>query len=57
MGGYQVCYKGLKDRRGRTLSYEDIRHYQHIVVALEETISLMERIDEAIEEYGGWPIM
>jgi predicted helicase len=56
VGGYQVCHKWLKDRRGRTLSYEDIRHYQRIVAALAETISLMEQSDEAIEEYGGWPI-
>ncbi len=56
VGGYQVCHKWLKDRRGRMLSYEDVRHYQHIVAVLTETISLMERIDEAIEEYGGWPI-
>jgi hypothetical protein len=24
--------------------------------ALSETITLMEQIDEAIDEYGGWPI-
>jgi len=41
IGGYQVCEKWLKDRRQRTLSYEDIRHYQKIVVALGETIRLM----------------
>ena len=28
IGGYQVCHKWLKDRRGRTLSDEDIAHYQ-----------------------------
>jgi len=41
IGGYQVCEKWLKDRRGRELSYDDIRHYQKIVVALGETIRLM----------------
>jgi predicted helicase len=56
VGGYQVCAKWLKDRKGRRLSHEDIRHYQRIVTALAETIALMERVDEAIEEYGGWPI-
>jgi len=56
VGGYQVCYKWLKDRKGRTLSYEDIQHYQRIVAALAETITLMEKIDETIEEHGGWPI-
>ncbi len=56
VGGYQVCQKWLKDRKGRTLSYEDIQHYQRIVAALAETITLMEKIDETIEEHGGWPI-
>jgi predicted helicase len=56
IGGYQVCHKWLKDRKGRTLSYEDIQHYQRIVAALAETITLMEKIDETIEEHGGWPI-
>jgi len=48
IGGYQVCQKWLKDRKGRTLSPEDITHYQHIVVALQETIRLMQQIDEVI---------
>jgi len=38
---YQVCEKWLKDRRGRELSFDDIRHYQKVVVALGETIRLM----------------
>jgi SOS-response transcriptional repressor LexA len=55
IGGYQVCEKWLKDRKGRTLSKDDIAHYQKIVVALHETIRLMKEIDEVIEHYGGWP--
>jgi predicted helicase len=55
VGGYQVCDKWLKDRKGRTLSDEDIAHYQKIVVALSETIRLMKEIDEVIEHHGGWP--
>jgi hypothetical protein len=55
IGGYQVCEKWLKDRKGRVLSEEDIKHYQKIVVALSETIRLMAEIDEVIEEHGGWP--
>jgi predicted helicase len=55
IGGYQVCEKWLKDRRGRTLSDEDIEHYQKIVVALKETIRLMGEIDKVIEEHGGFP--
>ena len=55
IGGYQVCQKWLKDRKGRTLSAYDISHYQKIVVALNETIRLMKEIDEVIEKHGGWP--
>ena len=56
IGGYQVCEKWLKDRKGRVLSAEDIEHYQRVVVALNETIRIMREIDEVIEEHGGWPI-
>ena len=46
IGGYQPAQKWLKDRKGRELSYEDILHYQKIVVALKETDRIMGRIDE-----------
>jgi predicted helicase len=55
VGGYQVCEKWLKDRRGRTLSKDDIAHYQKIVLALSETIRLMKEVDDVIEKHGGWP--
>jgi predicted helicase len=55
IGGYQVCEKWLKDRKGRTLSEDDITHYQKIVVALAETIRVMKEIDEVIDAHGGWP--
>lgn len=55
IGGYQVCEKWLKDRKGRTLSLDDITHYQKIVVALSETIRLMTEIDRIIDRHGGWP--
>ena len=55
IGGYQVCDKWLKDRKGRTLSKDDIAHYHKIVVALSETIRLMAEIDKVIETHGGWP--
>ncbi len=56
VGGYQVCHKWLKDRKGRALSFADVQHYQRVVGALAETISLMEQVDETIEEHGGWPL-
>lgn len=55
IGGYQVCHKWLKDRKGRSLSDEDILHYCKIVTALAETIRLMRQIDEVINQHGGWP--
>ena len=55
IGGYQVCYKWLKDRKGRRLSDEDVAHYQRIVVALNETVRVMAEIDEIIKVHGGWP--
>ena len=55
IGGYQVCHKWLKDRKGRTLTAEDIAHYQKIVIALSNTIRLMAEIDQVIETHCGWP--
>jgi predicted helicase len=55
IGGYQVCHKWLKDRKGRTLSEEDVDHYKKIVVAISETMRLMSEIDDVIEAHGGWP--
>ena len=46
IGGYQPAQKWLKDRKGRELSYEDISHYQKIIVALTETDRLMQEIDK-----------
>lgn len=48
IGGYQPAQKWLKDRKDRTLSFEDIIHYQKIIAALTETDRLMKAID-AIE--------
>ena len=56
IGGYQVCQKWLKDRKGRTLTEDEIEHYQKIVVALHETIRIMKEIDAVIEAHGGWPL-
>lgn len=53
VGGYQVCQKWLKDRKDRTLSFDEIKHYGKTVMALGETIRLMKEIDQAIPE---WPI-
>lgn len=54
-GGYQVCEKWLKDRKGRKLSKTDIAHYETTVTALSETIRLMNLVDEVTNQFGGWP--
>ena len=46
IGGYQPAQKWLKDRKGRELKFEDILHYQKIIVALYETNRIMKEIDE-----------
>ena len=51
VGGYQVCQKWLKDRKRKVLNDEHIIHYQKIVVALQETIKLMQLIDVAISSW------
>ena len=55
IGGYQVCEKWLKDRKGRTLSSGDIEHYTKIIVIISETMRIMKEIDEVIDKHGGWP--
>jgi len=53
IGGYKVCEKWLKDRRGRPLSYDDAQHYRKVIVALKETIRLMAEINKIIDTRGG----
>lgn len=44
IGGYQVCNKWLKDRKGRQL--DDIRIYCNIVTALQKTVEIQKEIDD-----------
>ena len=46
IGGYQPAQKWLKDRKDRELSFEDILHYQKMIVALFETDRIMKEIDK-----------
>jgi len=55
IGGYQVCDKWLKDRKGRLLTTEDIEHYQKIIVVVSETIRFQTEIEDVINKHGGWP--
>lgn len=45
IGGYQPAQKWLKDRKGRTLTFDDISHYRKIITILVETDRLMNEID------------
>ena len=48
VGGYQPAQKWLKDRKGLTLAWDDIRHYQRIIKVLVETDRIMHGIELAI---------
>ena len=49
IGGYQPAQKWPKDRRGRSLSFEDITHYQRIIKILAETGRIMKEIELALD--------
>jgi len=49
IGGYQPAQKWLKDRKGRTLSFDNILHYQRVIVALNETERVMGEVDEILK--------
>ena len=50
IGGYQPAQKWLKDRKGMTLSFEDVKHYGNIIYVLQQTERIMQEIDEVMTE-------
>ena len=42
IGGYQPAQKWLKDRKGKQLGFEDIRHYQEIIYSLTKTQEIIQ---------------
>lgn len=50
IGGYQPAQKWLKDRKGRALTWDDIRHYQKIIKILAETDRIMRGIEMPLGE-------
>ena len=46
IGGYQPAQKWLKDRKNRTLTYDDIEHYRKIIAILIETHNLMQELEK-----------
>ena len=53
IGGYRPAEKWLKDRKGRTLSFDDLEWYRRVCAVLSETPRLMACIDEGMVECGG----
>ena len=46
IGGYQPAQKWLKDRKGMTLDFKDVKHYERIIYVLQQTARIMQKIDE-----------
>ena len=46
IGGYQPAQKWLKDRKGKKLTFSDIRHYQEIIHALDATAQLITELND-----------
>ena len=55
IGGDRPAEKWLKDRKGRTLSADDINHYCRAVGALAEAPHRMAEIDHIVDQHGEWP--
>ena len=49
IGAYQVCEKWLKDRRDKALGIDEGRQYRSILVAIAETLRVVEEIDSVLE--------
>lgn len=45
IGGYQPAQKWLKDRKGMTLCFEEVKHYGNIIYVLQQTEQIMQEID------------
>jgi predicted helicase len=48
IGGYQVSEFWLKERQGRKLVWNDIQHYQRIIVAIERISRIISEIDSLL---------
>ena len=48
IGGYQPAKKWLKDRKGQTLTNEDLEHYQKMIVSIIGTYQIMKEIDKEL---------
>ena len=61
VGGYQVCSKWLRDRRGSTLVLTDLTHYERLLSTIRETLRTAAEIDSLIPlwplDMAGSPVM
>lgn len=48
VGGYQPCNRWLRERKGRTLTPEELLMYRSIVLSITETIRVMEELESII---------
>jgi len=53
IGAYQVMEKYLKDRKGRSLSLDEINHYMKVARAIRLTIGLQGKVDEVYLKAAG----
>ncbi|WP_171909430.1 hypothetical protein [Rhodobacter sp. 24-YEA-8] len=49
IGGYQPAQKWLKDRKGRALGFDDVKHYRAIIKILLETSQIMGTISMTLD--------
>lgn len=52
IGGYQACDKWLKDRKGRRLSLDEIKHCCKTVRVLSKTIEIQKAINKIYPEFS-----
>lgn len=53
IGGYAIAEKYLKDRKDRTLSFDELEHYRAVLGAIKATMRIQKEIDKAITT---WPL-
>ena len=50
IGGYQICEKWLKDRKEKTLTFQEIKHFCKVSTALFRTIKCQKEIDKIYDQ-------
>ena len=55
LGGYQICEKWFKDRRGQNLSQVEIDHVRKMLGSISKIIKLQAEVDETVTSFGGFP--